>query len=108
MQKKTDLVVEYCLREGYPDPLPEYRFHPSRKWRFDYAWPEEMVALEIDGAIWVGGRHSGGAGFIKDCEKKNCAALMGWRVFTAPTDWLKDGKLFALLDSIFMRSREPE
>lgn len=58
----------------------EFRFHPVRKFRFDLAWPG-LVAAEIDGGVWSGGRHTTGSGFIKDQEKTNLAALAGWRVF---------------------------
>lgn len=61
-------------------PEREYRFHPERKWRFDFAWPEHMLAVEIDGGAWTGGRHVRGSGFTRDCEKMTEAALMGWRV----------------------------
>jgi len=63
-----------------PGPVPEYRFHPVRRWRFDFAWPAERggLALEVDGGQWMagGGRHNGD----KDREKLNVAACLGWRV----------------------------
>ncbi len=62
-------------------PVTEYRFHPIRKWRFDVAFPSVKIAAEIDGGVWTAGRHTRGAGFIKDQEKTNAAALLGWRVF---------------------------
>jgi very-short-patch-repair endonuclease len=58
----------------------EYRFHNTRKWRFDFACSTRKLAIEIDGGIWSGGRHSGGIGQIKDMEKLNTAAILGWRV----------------------------
>jgi very-short-patch-repair endonuclease len=61
-------------------PLTEHRFHPTRKWRFDYAWEGHRVALEVEGGVWVGGRHTSGAGFVKDMEKYNEAACLGWRI----------------------------
>lgn len=61
-------------------PLSEHRFHVTRRWRFDYAWPEHQLALEVEGGVWVGGRHTSGAGFVKDMEKYNEAACMGWRI----------------------------
>lgn len=61
-------------------PLTEHRFHSTRKWRFDYAWEEHRVALEVEGGVWVGGRHTSGAGFVKDMEKYNEAACLGWRI----------------------------
>ena len=65
---------------GLPPPSAEYRFAPPRKWRFDFAWPEQKVALEIEGGVWVQGRHTRGSGYVKDMEKYNAAATAGWRV----------------------------
>lgn len=68
-------------------PVPEHKFHPDRKWRFDFCWPEKLVALEVEGGIWTGGRHTRGSGFTKDMEKYNAAASMGWRVLrTTPKE----------------------
>ena len=60
--------------------VAEYRFHPTRKWRFDFACPDAMLAFEIDGGTWTGGRHTTGSGYEKDCEKLNAAAELGWIV----------------------------
>lgn len=59
----------------------EYKFHPTRRWRFDVAIPEYKIALEIEGGVWCGGRHTSSAGFMRDMEKYNTATLMGWRLF---------------------------
>ena len=59
----------------------EWYFHPTRKWRFDYALPELKIAIEIDGGLFTGGRHSGGRGQLNDMEKMNMAASEGWLVF---------------------------
>ena len=71
-----------------PNPIFEHRFHPTRKWRLDLAWPHELgggVAVECHGGTWAGGRHVTGEGFEKDREKMNWAQLFGWTVleFTA-------------------------
>lgn len=65
---------------GWGMPVAEHRFHPTRRWRFDYAWVQHKLALEIEGGIWVGGRHNRATGFVKDVEKYNEAAVLGWRV----------------------------
>lgn len=65
---------------GLPKPDQEWRFHPDRRWRFDFAWPDRMVAVECEGGIWSGGRHVRGGGFEKDCQKYNAAAALGWTV----------------------------
>lgn len=71
---------EFFPKHDLPTPLSEYRFHPKRRWRFDYAWPAYRLALELEGGVWVGGRHINPKGFIADLEKYNTAAILGWRV----------------------------
>jgi len=84
-------LVNLCRLAKITEPVPEYRFHPLRKWRFDYAWPAHMLAMEIDGGVWTQGRHSRGAGKIADMEKLSEAAILGWRVLYAVPDDLKNG-----------------
>jgi len=69
-----------CVASGLPKPVAEYRFTMLRRWRFDWAWPQHLIALEVEGAVWVQGRHTRGSGFVKDMCKYNHAAMDGWRV----------------------------
>lgn len=85
---------------GIDTPLEEYRFHHIRKWRIDYAWPEKMVAVEIEGAVWAQGRHTRGSGFVKDMEKYNHAALLGWRIFRFTPQQLKKGEAQAFMAEV--------
>jgi very-short-patch-repair endonuclease len=64
-----------------PDLEREYRFHHERRWRSDFAQVEARVLIEIEGGIWVNGRHNRAAGFNADLEKYLAAGLAGWRVF---------------------------
>lgn len=77
-QRKFRLL---CSTNGLPLPTCEHQFHPTRKWRFDYAWTEERVALECDGGAWTQGRHTRGKGFIADQDKRNAALALDWKVF---------------------------
>ena len=81
MHYKVQIVLAYFASEKLPEPRVEFRFHPQRLWRFDFCFPDKLVALEVEGGIWGGGRHTRGAGFAKDIEKYNAAALLGWRIF---------------------------
>lgn len=63
-----------------PLPAREFRFHPTRKWRFDFAWTDLKLAVEIDGGSFVGGGHNRGAQQAKDYDKMNAAVSLGWRV----------------------------
>lgn len=77
-----------------PMPEREYRFHERRQWRFDFAWPDHNppVAVEIEGGIWTGGRHTRGLGFEADCEKYNQAAEMGWTVLRFTPRYIRSGE----------------
>lgn len=62
-----------------PEPA-EHFFHPTRKWRFDRAYPLIKVAIELEGGTRANGRHNRHAGYEGDCEKYDEAAVLGWRV----------------------------
>lgn len=69
--------------------LREYRFAPPRRFRFDFADPVTLIAVEIEGGNWTGGRHTRGSGFEMDCKKYNLAALRGWKVFRFTSGMLR-------------------
>lgn len=88
------VVTAFLAEFGIPEPFFEYKFSPARKWRFDMAWPRifypniiirgygEMpsLAIEVQGGIWTRGRHTRGAAMLKEWEKLNEAAALGWRI----------------------------
>ncbi|HDN9789325.1 TPA: hypothetical protein P2L97_000465 [Aeromonas salmonicida] len=91
---------------GLPEPTTELVFHPKRKWRFDYAWEEQMIALEIHGGIHSGGRHTRGRGFVEDRAKMNEASLLGWMVIEATPEHIKSGQLRAWLLAAFNQDQD--
>lgn len=82
---------------GLPVPELEYRFAPPRRWRFDYAWPVQKVALEIQGGIFTRGRHTQGAALLKEYEKLNAAAVGGWRVLFITPKEMRNGAVYRLI-----------
>ncbi len=77
---------------GLPDPTLEFQFHPKRRWRFDFAWPQWKVALEQEGGIWSKGRHVRAKGYLDDMEKYSISAIMGWCVIrTSPQQIMSKG-----------------
>ncbi len=89
---------DYFIRDGYKAVI-EHRFCPTRKWRFDLSvsivrggWDIIQVALEVQGGIHTRGRHTQGASLLKEMEKLNTAASLGWRVvYCTPAD-VRSGK----------------
>ena len=77
---------------GLPAPVPQFRFAPPRQWKADFAWPEARLLVEVDGGVFTRGRHTRGAGYIKDCEKLNAAVLAGWRVLRVTRPHIRRGQ----------------
>ena len=69
----------------------EFEFHPKRKWRADFHLVGKKILVEVEGAIWSGGRHTRGKGYIGDMEKYNVATMMGYQVIRFSTDQVKSG-----------------
>lgn len=88
MTSQQMVFVAMCEQNGIPRPEPEHRFRPPRRWRFDYAWPDRRLALEVEGGVWTNGRHTRGSGFLRDVEKYNAAAVAGWRLIRTTPDEL--------------------
>lgn len=100
--KGRDKIFVECLKQtGLPIPESEYRFSNERMWRFDFAYPESKLAIEIEGGIWSGGRHTNPKGFEDDCEKYNTAALLGWYVLRIPTKILFKKTTFELIKQCY-------
>lgn len=86
-----------------PELTKEYKFHPHRRWRADYALVDAKVLIELEGGIYSNGRHSRAAGFLGDIEKYNAASMLGYVVLRLGTgqvdhqhvteiiDWLRKG-----------------
>lgn len=96
------LFPQYCRSRGLPSPVPEFVFAPPRKFRFDWAWIEQKVALEVEGAVWVQGRHTRGSGFLKDIDKYNRAVVLGWRVVRCTPQTLYDPATLAILRALLL------
>lgn len=80
------LLVE---KELTLEAVKEHKFHPTRRWRFDYAIPLFKIAIEVEGGVWTRGRHIQPSGFLKDMEKYNNASMLGWRILrVTPTELL--------------------
>jgi very-short-patch-repair endonuclease len=73
-----------------PKPVMQHKFHPTRKWRWDFCWPEQLLAVEIQGGSFVGGGHNRGPQQQKDYEKQRAAVSLGWRVLPFNTLDMKD------------------
>lgn len=85
-------LVKQCALLKLPAPVVELRFHPVRKWRFDVAFEAAKLAVEVEGGVYIAGRHSRGQGLEADAEKYAEAAILGWTVLRVTPRQVKNGQ----------------
>ena len=95
------LLLDQILTTDLPVPVREHKFHPTRRWRFDLAFLESKLAVEVEGGIWTYGRHNRAISFIKDMEKYNEACLLGWNLLRFTTDMVKKGESIKIISKFF-------
>lgn len=96
-----------CKVRRMPDPVTELQFAKEigRRWKFDFAWPQFMLAVELEGLVIlpmyskptrdaqrrfvVMGRHASPDGIKEDMEKYNAAVFLGWHVLRFEQDAIK-------------------
>lgn len=84
-------------------------------WKFDFAFPAEMIAVEIEGLIVyrdkgsghmvTRGGHTMPQDFKDDCEKYAWAAVLGWRVIRFEQSQVRSGFAVDMLVRLFEASR---
>jgi very-short-patch-repair endonuclease len=79
----------------------EVMFCKGRKFRFDFAIIDRKIAIEIEGGIFSGGRHTRGAGFAKDMEKYNIAIENGWVVLRYSPAETKKTTTFTQIKNVY-------
>lgn len=112
-QGKHDKTFEHFLQQlallGYPEPKPEYKFLTDRKYRFDRAWVEFVIAVEYEGGVWISGRHNRPSGYIIDCEKYSLASIAGWILIRLTKEIILSGVALELVEAAFRaRGYTPE
>ena len=92
MSNLEALLLDQIKAAGLKAPVTEYKFHLGRRWRFDICWPDEHLAVEVEGGTWINGRHNRGSGFEKDAEKYAEALCLGWKVLRVTGSQICTGK----------------
>ena len=109
-----DLEIRALVAQvGLPDPVPEHRVLATRRFRFDFAWPEQKVALEVEGGFFGSGRrcpacrqlprsgHSSVRRLKDDADKYSWAAATGWTIIRRWPDALLTDETRAMLRAAF-------
>ncbi len=96
-----DQFLNQIRAKRLPEPKREFIFHSERKWRLDFAWPDLLLAIEVHGGNWVGGRHSRPKGMNEDFLKIGSAQIDGWTVLQLTGDMVKNLKGIELARALF-------
>ena len=91
-------ILELILQGLKIEFVKEFKFQKKRRWRIDYYLPQYRVGVEIEGGVWIQGRHTRGQGFIDDCEKYNQAQICGIRVLRYSADTIQKSPLIIETD----------
>jgi very-short-patch-repair endonuclease len=91
------IVRFMCKINKIKQPKTEFKFLETRKFRFDFCWPDKMLALEVEGGVWTAGRHTRGSGFVKDMEKYNLATCEGWRILRFTPQQIKKNDTYTII-----------
>ena len=88
--------------DGY---VREYQAIPGRRFRFDFCWVKERLAVEIQGGTYSRGAHARPLGIKRDYEKGNLAVKHGWRVLQFDADMVKSGQALDFTEKV-LRGKE--
>lgn len=82
IEKNTiELFLKQFQQQGLIENYKlEYQFDEVRKFRFDYAIVNLMIAIEYEGIMSDKSRHTTIGGYSKDIEKYNLAVTQGWKI----------------------------
>lgn len=108
----------------------EYRFHPTRRWRYDFYleaedkyadWPEppfgvnllppeeppkRKILVDVQGGLYMRGtrgKHARPAGYRNDAEKMHAAQQMGYQVIYVTADMVTDGTALKMIREALSR-----
>jgi hypothetical protein len=100
MSEGEEIFLRQCIGIGLPKPEREHMFLAGRRFRFDFAWTDVRLGVEVEGGVFSKGRHTRGVGYSKDLEKYNLAAMHGWTVYRFTTQDVKSGIAVGFMEII--------
>jgi very-short-patch-repair endonuclease len=86
----------------------EHRFHPTRAWRLDLAWPQIKLGVECEGVGAGGkpGRHQLTQHIHDNCEKHSALAAMGWRLIRVTGRQVRNGTAHRWIEAALIGERD--
>jgi very-short-patch-repair endonuclease len=102
--KAEDKLFKQIVDSGtIPVPERQYKALPKRQFKWDLAWTEQKLLVEVQGGTWVKAQfgHTSGVGYRRDCFKNDLATAVGWNVMQFTTDMINYNEALQLLQVFF-------
>ena len=105
--KQELMLFLECLAFPYV-LIAEFKFHPTRKWRFDYAYKTPKIAIEYEGMPYRVAKsgHSTIKGYTSDLEKYNEACILGWKVLRFNAKMIENGLAFNQIEQLIQGTKQ--
>jgi very-short-patch-repair endonuclease len=110
MRSQYETQLERLIHlAGLPEPVLQFAFAKEygRLYRWDFAWTEFKLAVEVDGGRFMGRGGSartmsrtaplGYHGSVEDNRKRNLANLLGWTILVYSPEMIRSGEAVAEL-----------
>ncbi len=90
----TELLLLQLKAAGLPEPTEEILFAASlgRRYRADLVYQDKKIIIEIEGGVYTKQAHGSITGILRDIEKYNIAAVLGYRVIRILPGWIQTGE----------------
>ena len=115
-KKQCEAELELHLRARKIPYKAQYRFHPTRLFRFDFAFPEHRLGVEVQGLTDIQrtkrgklfiGRHQSPEGVKRDLEKFDEAMRLGWRIYLCEQEMVSSGRALQTIEILLGLARIP-
>lgn len=106
MKLDNTIIIESILKELNLEYVREYKFHPKRRFRFDFAILKLKIGIEYEGGIYNFGRHVRGRSYTSDCIKYNLAQIEGWKVLRYTVNMVEENPAQIYNDLKYLRDQE--
>ncbi len=85
--KIEELLAEQIAAAALPVPVREFKHVHGRRFRLDFAWPDRMIGVEVQGMV-----HRIKKRFEADIEKRALGLLAGWRIMEVSGASIRSGQ----------------
>jgi len=115
-KKQCEAELAFQLRAMKIDFKTQFMFHPERKWRFDFCFPEKYLAVEVQGITDIGfskngkafiGGHQSPKGMRGDLEKFDEAMRMGWNIYLCDQAMVTSGRALQTIEILLGLAKAP-